>query len=63
MYNKSHQKEIIMNNVSDIKTLKGGSVLDNVSYLRRYINSSDRSFISKDFTQTNLGISAQYKDT
>lgn len=42
--------------MSDIKILKGGSVLDNVSYLRRYINSSDRSFISKDFTQTQLGV-------
>ena len=42
--------------MNDIRILKGGSVLDNVSYLRRYINSSDRSFISRDFTDTQLGI-------
>lgn len=48
-----------MNNTSetnDMKILKGGSVLDNVSYLRRYINSSDRAFIFKDFTDTQLGV-------
>ena len=45
-----------MNNVSDMKVLKGGSVLDNVSYLRRYINSSDRAFLSRDFSDTQLGI-------
>lgn len=42
--------------MNDMKILKGGSVLDNVSYLRRYINSSDRSFIFKDFTDTQLGV-------
>lgn len=42
--------------MNDMKVLKGGSVLDNVSYLRRYINPSDISFISKDFTDTQLGI-------
>ena len=42
--------------MSDMKILKGCSVLDNMSYLRRYINSSDRSFISKDFTDTQLGV-------
>lgn len=45
-----------VNDISDMKVLKGGSVLDNVSYLRRYINSSDISFISKDFTDTQLGV-------
>lgn len=42
--------------MNDMKILKGGSVLDNVSYLRRYINSSDRAFIFKDFTDTQLGV-------
>lgn len=42
--------------MDDMKILKGGSVLDNISYLRRYINSSDRTFLSRDFSDTQLGI-------